>query len=176
VGSVIPMRLLSEERRSGTIEFLMTAPVTETQVVLGKYLAALVFYVFLWIPTLFYAALLAHYGALDWGPVASAYLGVLGIGALFLAAGLFASALARSQIVAAVVGFALVFSFFFLGFLEFLSTGPAMREMVGYLNVLQHMDDFNKGIVDTRRLIYYLTATVFLLFLSVRALEERKWR
>jgi len=176
VGPVIPMRLLSEERRSGTIEFLMTAPVTETQVVVGKYLAALVFYVFLWLPTLFYVALLAHYGTLDWGPVASAYLGVFGIGALFLAAGLFASALSRSQIVAAVVGFALVFAFFFFGFLEFLSTGPATREVFGYLNVLQHMEDFNKGIVDTRRLVYYVTATVFLLFLSIRALEERKWR
>lgn len=176
VGPVIPMRLLSEERRAGTIEFLMTAPVTETQVVVGKYSAALLFYVFLWSPTLVYVGLLARYSELDWGPIASAYLGVLGVGALFLAAGLLSSALARSQVVAAIVGFALVFLLFFFGFLELLSTASTWREAFAYLNVLQHMEELGKGIVDTRRLVYYASAVAFLLFLSVRALEERKWR
>lgn len=176
LGPVIPMRLLSEERRTGTIEFLMTAPVSEGQVVAGKYAAALLFYLFLWSPTLIYVALLTRSSELDWGPVASAYLGILGVGALFLAAGLFASAIARSQIVAAVIGFALVFVLFFCGFLEPLATSPAWREAFGYLNVLQHMEDFSRGIVDTRRLVYYATSVVFLLFLSARALAERKWR
>ena len=106
VGPILPMRMLSEERRSGSLEILMTAPVTETQVVVGKYLAALAFYLTLWLPTVLYAVIVASYSDLDWGPLASAYLGVLGIGALFLSVGLFASGITRNQIVAALVGFA----------------------------------------------------------------------
>jgi ABC-2 type transport system permease protein len=170
------MRLLSEERRSGSLEILMTAPVTETQVVVGKYLAALAFYLVLWAPTVLYAVIVARYSQLDWGPLASAYLGVLGIGALFLSVGLFASGISRNQIVAALVGFALVFALFILGLLEFLVNDPSTRQVLSYLNLIQHMEDFSKGIVDTRRLVYYLSGTVFFLFLTSRALAANKWR
>jgi ABC-2 type transport system permease protein len=170
------MRLLSEERRSGSLEILMTAPVTETQVVIGKYLAALAFYLVLWAPTVLYAVIVASYSELDWGPLASAYLGVLGIGALFLSIGLFASGISRNQIVAALVGFALVFALFILGLLEFLVNAPSARQVLSYLNLIQHMEDFSKGIVDTRRLVYYLSSTAFFLFLTSRALAANKWR
>ena len=176
VGPILPMRLLSEERRSGSLEILMTAPVTETQVVLGKYLAALTFYLVLWAPTVLYAVIVANYSTLDWGPLASAYLGVLGIGALFLSVGLFASGISRNQIVAALVGFALVFALFILGLLEFLVNDQSLRQVLSYLNLIQHMEDFSKGIVDTRRLVYYLSGTAFFLFLTSRALAANKWR
>jgi len=176
VGPILPMRLLSEERRSGSLEILMTAPVTETQVVLGKYLAALAFYFVLWAPTVLYAVIVASYSKLDWGPLASAYLGVLGIGALFLSVGLFASGISRNQIVAALVGFALVFALFIVGLLEFLVNDTSTREVLSYLNLIQHMEDFSKGIVDTRRLVYYFTGTAFFLFLTSRALAANKWR
>ena len=176
VAAVLTMRLLSEERRSGTIEVLMTAPVTEEQVVLGKYLAALGFYIFLWMPTLAYPSVLAYYSEVDWGPVAAGYIGIVGIGSLFLAAGVLASALTRSQLVAAVLTFALLVFMIIVGFLENLFTDSSFQELVGYLNVMQHMDDFGKGVVDTRRLVYYLSASVLLLFLSARVLESRKWR
>ncbi len=176
VGPILPMRLLSEERRSGSLEILMTAPVTETQVVLGKYLAALTFYLVLWAPTVLYAVIVASYSKLDWGPLASAYLGVLGIGALFLSVGLFASGISRNQIVAALVGFALVFALFILGLLEFLVNDQSLRQVLSYLNLIQHMEDFSKGIVDTRRLVYYLSGTAFFLFLTSRALAANKWR
>jgi ABC-2 type transport system permease protein len=176
VGPILPMRLLSEERRSGSLEILMTAPVTETQVVVGKYLAALAFYLVLWAPTVLYAVIVASYSQLDWGPLASAYLGVLGIGALFLSVGLFASGISRNQIVAALVGFALVFALFILGLLEFLVNGPGVRQVLSYLNLIQHMEDFAKGIVDTRRLVYYSSGTAFFLFLTSRALAANKWR
>jgi ABC-2 type transport system permease protein len=176
VGPILPMRLLSEERRSGSLEILMTAPVTETQVVIGKYLAALAFYVVLWAPTVLYAVIVARYSQLDWGPLASAYLGVFGIGALFLAVGLFASGISRNQIVAALVGFALVFALFILGLLEFLVNDPGARQVLSYLNLIQHMEDFAKGIVDTRRLVYYASGTAFFLFLTSRALAANKWR
>jgi ABC-2 type transport system permease protein len=176
VTPVLTMRLISEERRSGTIEMLMTAPVTEMQVVLGKYCAALAYYAFLWLPTLAYVGVVAHYGSVDPGPVASGYLGVLGIGALFLAVGLFASSLAKNQIVAAMLTFALLVVLFTFGLLESLVTGETAREVLGYLNLWQHMDELSKGIVDTRRLVYYLSVAGFFLFLTGRALEAKRWR
>ena len=127
VAPVVTMRLLSEERRSGTIEVLMTAPVTEAKVVVGKYLAALIFYLFLWLPTVVYAVILSRYSEVDWGPVASGYVGVAGIGALLLAAGVLASALSRSQLLAAVLTFAIAGPLFAIGFLEFLFTGEVLE-------------------------------------------------
>ena len=173
---IITMRLISEELKSGTIESLMTAPVTENQVVLAKYLAALTFYVFLWLPTLVYVAIVARHSEVDWGPIASGYLGILGIGAVFLAAGIFASSFTRSQIVAAIATFALLIFFFAIAFLESLATAEGMKEVLGYMNLLEHMDEFGKGIVDTRRLIYYFTTVVLFLFLTARTLENKKWR
>jgi ABC-2 type transport system permease protein len=177
VTPVLTMRLLSEERRSGSIEVLMTAPVTETHVVLGKYLAALLFFGFLWLPTLSYAGIVAAYSELDWGTVAAGYVGVLGIGALALSIGVFASAMTKNQIVAAVVTFALLVGFFFVfGWMENLVTGTAWKEAFAYLDVLGPLEDFAKGIVDTRRVVYYLSTVVFFLFLTTRALAARKWR
>lgn len=176
VGPVITMRLLSEERRSGTIEVLMTSPVTETQVVLGKYLGALVFYAFLWLPTVVYVLLIDSYVDVDWGPIGASYLGIFGIGALFLAAGLLASSVTRNQIVAAVLAFALLFVLFIPAFLDMLVNQPLLKEVVSYANLYQHMDDFSRGVVDTRPLVFYLTATVLFLFLTTRALVARKWR
>ena len=176
LGPVLTMRLLSEELRSGSIEVLMTAPVSEGEVVAGKYLAALTFYLFLWLPTLAYAGIIAYHSEVDWGPVASGYLGILGIGALFLAVGLFASAMTRSQLVAAIVTFALLILLFSFGLLENLLSGETAKTVFGYLNLWSHMDEFARGVVDSRRLIYYLSATLFFLFLTSRALEARKWR
>jgi gliding motility-associated transport system permease protein len=176
VAPVLTMRLISEERRSGTIEVLMTAPVTEGQVVLGKYLAALLFYVFLWAPTVLYAVIVDYHSEVDWGPVAAGYLGVLGIGALFLAVGTFASALSKSQLVAATLTFAMLVPLFAFGLLENLINGEVLKQAFAYLNLWQHMDDFGKGIVDTRQLVYYVSATTFFLFLAARALEAKKWR
>ena len=176
VTAVLTMRLVSEERRSGTIEVLMTAPVSEGQVVLGKYLAALTFYSFLWLPTATYPVLLSYYHEVDWGPVVAGYVGILGIGAMFLAIGLFASALTRSQLIAAVITFSVLVFMIVGGFLENLFTDETVRDLIGYVNLLEHMDEFGKGIVDTRRLVYYLSVSVLLLFFSARALESRKWR
>ena len=174
---LITMRLLSEERRSGTIEVLMTAPITEVQVVLGKYFAALAFYACLWLPTVLYAVILNAHDAVDWGPVAAGYLGLLGVGAFFLAVGTFASSLSRSQIVAAVVALA---AYFFLLLLPTLMEGSVLdarwRGVLEYLNLWTHLSEMSRGIVDTRHLVYYASATVFFLFLSSRALAANKWR
>jgi len=126
------------------------------------------------LPSLVYVALLAGKLPLDWGPIGASYLGTLGIGAMFLAIGVFTSAVTRNQVVAAVFSFALTFLAFLPAFLEFLVNDPKMRDALGYLNLYQHMDDFSKGIVDTRRLVYYLSVTAFFLFLASRAVEAGK--
>ncbi len=174
VGPVLTMRLVAEERRSGTLEMLLTAPITEGQVVLGKFLAAFLFYVFLWLPSLVYVALLAKQLPLDWGPVTASYLGTFAVGAMFLSIGVFTSAVTRNQVVAAVLSFALTFIFFATIFLEELVNDPKLRDAVQYLNLYQHLDEFSKGIVDSRRLVYYVSVTAFFLFLSTRALEAGK--
>lgn len=176
LGTLLPMRLLSEELKSGSIEVLMTAPVTEGQVVAGKYLAALVFYAFLWLPTLAYAGLVAYHEEVDWGPVVSGYLGLLLVGGLFLAIGIFASALTRSQLLAAVITFALLLLLFLVGMLGDLATSESVKEALGYVNLGAHMDELSSGVVDTRRLVFYLSTTLFFLFLTSRSLESRKWR
>lgn len=173
---VLTMRLISEELRSGSIEILMTAPITEGQVVAGKYLAALTFYASLWLPTLIYAVLIARQSEVDWGPVAAGYVGILGIGALLLAVGTFASSMTRSQLVAAMVAVALVFLLFLLGIFEGQIDNEKLKQALDYVNLWSHIDEFARGIVDTRRLAYYGTGVLFFLFLATRALEDRKWR
>jgi ABC-2 type transport system permease protein len=173
---ILTMRLLSEERRSGSIEVLMTAPVTETHVVAGKYLAALGFYAFLWLPTVLYAVIVDVYSDIDWRTVGAGYLGILGIGAVFLALGTFASAMTKSQLVAAIVTFALILGFFCVVFLEGLVNGPIAKQVMEYLSVRKQMQDFSMGIVDTRYLVFDLSATVFFLFLTSKGLAARKWR
>lgn len=174
VSSIIAMRLLSEERKSGSLEALLTAPVTEATVVAGKFIGGWLFFVFLWLPTIAYPIMLARHGRVELGPVAGGYLGIALIGALFVSAGTFASALTKNQIVAAIVGFVFIILIFFAGVFKDFATDPATREALTYLNLLEHMDDFSRGIVDTRRLVYVASSVVFFLFLSTRALETNK--
>ncbi len=176
VSSVIAMRLLSEERKSGSIETLLTAPVTEVTVVAAKFVAGWAFFLFLWLPTVLYPVMLSSHGKLDAGPVAGGYLGIALIGALFISAGTLASALTKNQIVAAVTGFGFIICVFFIGVFKEFVTDPSLREALAYLNLLEHMDDFSRGIIDTRRLVYVASTVVFFLFLSSKALEANKGR
>lgn len=177
--AVVPaltMRLLAEERSTGSVEVLMTSPVSEDQVVWGKYLGSLVFYLFLWAPTLAYPLILEAYDEVDWGPVASGYLGFVVVGALFLAVGLFASSLTKNQLIAAVLGVVML-AFLTLGVFMVQETvdTPWVQDALGYMNVLTHQEDFARGIVDTRALVYPLSGAVFFLFLTARVLENNKW-
>lgn len=173
---VITMRLIAEERKSGSIEVLMTAPISEGQVVAGKFAAALAFWIVLWLPTVLYAAILERYGEVDWGKLAAGYLGILLVGAFFLSIGIMTSALTRNQIVGAVAAFSLSLFVFFVGFVTGLVQEPWLQELTGYVSVIDHMDELRRGIVDTRRFVYYVTGTFFFLFVAARALEDRKWR
>jgi ABC-2 type transport system permease protein len=170
------MRAFAEERRSGTIESLMTAPVTSTAVVLAKYTAVITTYAAMWLPTVLYLVILGRTGALDWHAAASAYLGVLLVGSAYVAIGICASALTRSQFVAMIWTAAALLALFILGVGEFVTReGTVMHAVCAYVSVWGHMNDFASGIVDTRRLVFYGTLTVLPLFVTTRAVDAWRW-
>lgn len=173
---VITMRLLAEERRSGTLEVLLTSPVSETQVVLGKFVGAFLFYLALWLPTVVYPIILATYSSIDWKVVISGYLGIALLGLPFMAVGLLTSALTRNQILAALLAFVVLAVLFAVPILENLVLQPALKGALSYMSLWDHMDDFSKGIVDTRHLIYHVSVAAFFLFLATKALEASKGR
>ncbi len=171
---LITMRLLAEEKRTGTIETLLTAPVSDTQLVLGKFAAALTFYISLWLPTVFYVGILSAYGDIDWGPIAAGYLGILLTGASLIALGLFTSALTHNQIVAAVLCLLLLIAVFLGAMLEQVMTAVAGGQTAfRYINILNHADDYARGIVDTRPVVYNLSLLAAGLFGAVRVLGWR---
>ena len=170
----LSMRLLAEERRSGTIEALMTAPVGSAGVVLGKYVAALITYVLIWLPTLLYVVILRKTGNVDWLVMLSSYLGLFLVGAQYLAIGVLASSLTKSQFVALLVTVLIQFGLFVLGIGEYIFDPGLFHDVCSYVSLAGHMEDFSKGIVDTRRLLYDTSLAIFCLFLTVRVVDS--WR
>jgi ABC-2 type transport system permease protein len=180
---VITMRLFALEKSSGTFETLMTTAVTDLQVVLAKFSAALVFYLVLWLPFIGCVLLLRRYtsdpSALDFGALASTYLGLALQGCLFLSFGCLASALTQSQIVAAMMSFVFGVTVFVLSFLfEQIAAAAAgwLNEVSQHLTLTDHMQEFARGIVDTRRVVFYLSMTLLFLFLTHRVVESRRWK
>jgi ABC-2 type transport system permease protein len=170
------MRIFAEERRSGTIETLMTAPVSSSAVVLSKYAAVLTTYVAMWLPTVLYLVILGRTGSLDWHAAASAYLGVSLVGAGYLALGCCASALTRSQFLAMIWTALILLVLFIFGVGEFVTReGSAMHEVCAYVSVWAHMNDFASGVIDTRHLAFYATMIVVPLFVTTRAVDAWRW-
>ena len=176
VTPVLTMRLISEEKRSGSIELLMTTPVTDFEVVLGKFLGSWIFFILMWLPTLLYVFVLKRYTSVDMGPILSGYLGTLLVGGLFLSIGLLASAMTSNQIIAAVIAFTLLIFLFSIGILDLFLTTPAAKKVIEYFSILDQFNDFAKGIVDTRHLVYYGSFILLNLFLTTRIFESRRWR
>jgi ABC-2 type transport system permease protein len=170
------MRLFAEERRSGTIESLMTAPVSSAAVVLAKYAAVLTSYVAMWLPTVLYLVILGRTGALDRHQAASAYLGVLLVGAGYLSLGLCASALTRSQFLAMIWTALVLLILFTLGVGEFVTReGTLMHDVCAHVSVWGHMNDFASGIVDSRWLVFYGTMVLLPLYVATRAVDAWRW-
>ena len=167
------MRLFAEERRSGTIESLMTAPVSAPAVVLAKYTAALSTYAVMWIPTVLYVVILQRSGFVDWRVVGASYLGVGLVGASYLALGLLMSALTKSQFLALVLTALVLLVLFILGIGEFVThEGTTIHDVCAYISVWAQMNDFASGVVDSRRLFLDGTLVVLPLFLTVRVVES----
>jgi ABC-2 type transport system permease protein len=172
---MITMRTYSEEKRSGTIELLLTAPLTDLQIILGKFFGALALYAAMLAVSLIHVGILFVYGNPEWKPVASAYLGLLLFGGCFIAVGLLISSFTKNQIVAGTLSFGV---FLLLWVLDWMGgfTGPRMSALLGYLSIIGHFDDFSKGVIDTTHVIYYLSFITFGLFLTARSVDMERWR
>jgi ABC-2 type transport system permease protein len=177
---VLTMRLLAEEKRSGTIETLMTAPIGDVAVVLAKYAGVLSFYILMWLPTVGYVVILRQFSAMmapiDFGPLAGGYLGALLVGMFYLSIGLFCSALTSNQIVAAIMTFTGMMGLFLLGLLDYVTHRELLQAVGASVSSYQHMLDFSRGAIDTRPVLFYLSGTAFMLFATVKVVETRSWK
>jgi ABC-2 type transport system permease protein len=179
---LITMRLFALEKATGTFETLMTTSVGDAQVVLAKFTAALFFYMVAWLPLLGCLFIVRHFtqqeAALDGRTIGGMYLGIFLIGSLFLSLGCFASSLTRSQMAAAMISFVLGVSLFSLGFLALavpINT-EWQSQVLAYFNLFDQMHDFARGVIDTRAVVFYVTATFMFLFLTLRVVESRRWK
>ena len=172
---MITMRTYSEEKRSGTIELLLTSPVTDAEIILGKFLGALGLYVVMLAVTLVYMAILFIYGNPEWKPLLAAYLGLLLMGGAFIALGLMISSTTNNQIVAGVITFVVFLLLWIVGWFGD-SAGPWMGPLTSWLSITEHFDDFSKGIIDTKHVLYYVSLITFGLFLTAKSVDTERWR
>ncbi len=170
----LSMRLFAEERRSGSMELLLTAPVSPTGVVLGKYLATVLTYLLMWLPTVLYVVILRDTGMVDWPVVGASYLGVALIGAAYLAVGTLMSAMSRSQLVAMLLTTLSLFGLFILGIGERVFDEGLLLDICRHVSIVGQLEDFSKGLVDSRRLVFDGSLIVLPLFLCVRVVDS--WR
>lgn len=179
---VITMRLFSVEKYSGTFETLMTTPVGDWQVVLAKFTAAMFFYAATWLPLLVFILVLRSFASnavmVDPGGIGSAFLGIFLIGTLYMAMGCFASSLTENQIVAAMISFAMGIGLFIVSFIseELPLQKNWVTDLLAGISMKVHMQDFARGVVDTRYVVFYLTLSAFFLFLTHRVVESRRWK
>jgi ABC-2 type transport system permease protein len=172
---MITMRLFAEEKRTGTIELLITSPITDWEIILGKWLAALALYASILLVSMLSMITLFMYGQPDWRPVIVGYLGLLLQGGCLLAIGTFISTWSRNQIVAGVAGFSVCLLLWVLDWVSSFQDS-ATAKVVAYMSVLQHFDSFSKGVLDSKDIIYYVSAIFIGLFLTGRSLESLRWR
>jgi ABC-2 type transport system permease protein len=172
---LVTMRTYSEEKRSGTIELLLTAPLTDFQIIMGKFLGAMTLYAAMLGVTLIHLGVLFAFGNPEWKPVLTAYLGMLLMGGCFIAVGLLISSMTKNQIVAGMVTFAVFLMLWVINWIASF-TGPTTQSVLNYLSITGHLDDFTNGVLDTRHLVYYLSFIAFGLFLTARSVDTERWR
>jgi ABC-2 type transport system permease protein len=172
---MITMRTYAEEKRSGTIELLLTSPLTDLQIIIGKFLGAVTLYIVMLLVTLVHVGVLFVYGQPEWQSIASGYLGLLLMGGAFISLGLFLSSTTTNQIVAGMLTFAILLLLWIVSWFAD-SASPRVASVLNYLSVTQHFDDFAKGIIDTTHVVYYLSFIAFGLFLTVRSVDAERWR
>ena len=171
----LTMRLLAEEQKLGTIELLLTSPVRDWEVVVGKYLASLVFLLATLSLTLYYTILLIVFASPDPGPIYSGYLGLVLLAAAALSVGMLASTLTSNQIVAAVVAMGVLLALYFVDEASGVAGGLGST-FIAEISLNSHFEDFGRGIIDTKHIVYFVSLTAFFLFLTIRSLESRRWR
>ncbi len=172
--AVITMRLLAEEKKLGTIELLLTAPVRDSEIIFGKFLGSLGVLVLMLVLTIYYPVLLKIFGDPDFGPIAAGYLGLFLLSCAALAIGIFASSITSNQIVAAVVGGAILLVLWFLGSAT-AYLPQSIGNVISYISLSNYFPSFTVGIIDTRGIIYYVSITALFLFFAIRTLEHSRW-
>jgi ABC-2 type transport system permease protein len=172
---MLTMRLFAEEKKSGTIELLLTSPLSTAELLLGKFLACLSLYTLIVALTLVYCGILELYGSPDWGPILSGYLGFLLLGGAFISIGILASALTENQIVAVLLSFGMLLLLWLIDWSASFA-GPTAAKILQYLSFIEHLQDFQRGVIDTKDVIFYLSFIFFALFLTSRVIESRRWR
>lgn len=172
---LVTMRTYAEEKRSGTIELLLTSPLTDLQIVMGKFVGAMALYASMLAVSALHFALLFAFGSPDWKPLVTAYLGLLLFGGCFVSVGLFISSLTKNQIVAGAATFGV---FLLLWVIDWIGQGigPRAEAVLKYLSMTEHLDDFVKGVIDTKHLVYYVSFISFGLFLTVKSVDSERWR
>ncbi len=178
---LITMRLFAEERKLGTLESLLTTPLTSLELVLAKFAGALVFYTVLWLPVVAYTVIQQNLSPVeamqfpDFGAMRAGFLGIMLVGGLYISIGLLMSSLTSNQIVAAISGFALLAVLFFsMMFLAYTSPNPGLRAMGQYFSSYAHLLDFSRGIVSGWSVVLYLSTTAWVLFAAVRVVESKR--
>jgi len=171
----ITMRTYAEEKRSGTMELLLTSPLTDAQIIFGKFIGAMTLYAAMLAVSLLHLGILFLYGEPDWKPIATAYLGLLLMGGCFISLGLLISSLTKSQIVATLATFSV---FLMLWVINWIGSfvGPTAQAVLSHLSITDHFEDFAKGVIDTKHLVYYLSFISFGLFLTAKSVDSERWR
>src|SRR5205823_6137791 len=172
---MVTMRTYSEEKRSGTIELLLTSPLTDFEIIMGKFLGAMALYASMLAITLIHMVLLFSYGNPEWRIVVTGYIGLLLMGGCFVSVGLLISSMTKNQIVSGMITFAV---FLLLWVINWIASfvGPTPQAILNYLSITDHFDDFTKGIVDTKHLVYYFSVMSFGLFLTMRSVDTERWK
>ena len=172
---MVTMRSYSEEKRSGTIELLLTSPVSDWHIILGKFAGAMALYGMMLAATLFHIGFLFLYGEPEWMPVAISYLGLLLLGGCFVSVGLLISSMTSNQAVSGMATFAVFLLLWVINWMAD-STGPVTREVLTYLSITGHFEDFSRGVLDTKHIVYYLSFIAFGLFLTAKSVDSERWR
>ena len=172
---LVTMRTYAEEKRSGTIELLLTSPVTDLEIIVGKFLGAMGLFCAMLVVTMIDVAILFRLGNPEWRPIAAGYLGLLLMGGCFISVGLLISSLTKNQIVAGFMTFAVFLMLWVINWLAD-SSGPTGQAILSFLSITDHFDDFTKGIIDTKHLAYYLSFITFGLFLTAKSVDSERWR
>ncbi len=168
---LMTMRLIADEKKSFTAELLFTSPVRITSIIIGKYLASLSLFGMMILLSAVYVLVLIKYGNPDLGPIFSGYLGLLLMGASFISVGIFASALTENQMIAAVISFGILLVFWIMG-----ATSSGVDSIFGYLSIINHFENFAKGVIEVKDVTYYLSFIFLGLYLAYIALDSERWR
>lgn len=173
---LLTMRSIAEERKTGTLELLITAPVSETEIIFSKFLSSFLFFAFMWLTTLYYFYIISSDTVLEWKNILNGYLGTLLAGSVFISLGILSSTISRNQIIAAIISFSCGLLIFSASFISYFINADSLKTFLDYVNIMDNTMKFSQGIFDTRPVVYFLSLTICFIFISVKILDSQRWR